>query len=77
MALSIYYDGGRRDGGHDESGLWGSDSQVNKGLWMKPSRSTHLTIRKGVMHTYSEIPNDASLQSLSYLEWFLNLGTSE
>lgn len=32
MALSIYYDGGRRDCGHDKSRLWGSDNTVNTAI---------------------------------------------
>ena len=40
-------------------------------------RPTHLAIRNGVMYTYSEILSDVNLQSLSYLEKVLNLGTSE
>ena len=37
---------------------------------------THLAIKNGVMYTYGEVLSDAGLQSLSYLEEVLNLGTS-
>ena len=43
----------------------------------KLDQPTHLAIRKNVMYTYDEILSDAGLQSLSYLEEVLNLGTSE
>ena len=43
----------------------------------KYDQSAHLATRKGVVYTYDEVVSDAGLQSLSYLEEVLNLGTSE
>ena len=68
MALSIYYDGGRRNGGHDEVWIVGSDNAVNKGIVDEIQLVNSPSNKKGSSVTYDKIPSSVRLQPLSYLE---------